>query len=64
MKVSKGSLERSLLWAQQHQLSQSFLLGKMLQLSDHLCGAPLELLQQESLYWGPQNWVHYFGGGS
>ena len=40
------SSEPSLLQAEESHLSQPVLIGKVLQLSDHLCGPPLDLLQQ------------------
>jgi len=42
----KVSPQPSLLQAKQPQLSQPFLITEVLQLSDHLCGPPLDLLQQ------------------
>ncbi|KAK4831900.1 hypothetical protein QYF61_020047 [Mycteria americana] len=42
----KVSPEPSLLQAEQPQLSQPVFIGKVLQLSDHLRGPPLDLLQQ------------------
>ncbi|KAK4831476.1 hypothetical protein QYF61_017724 [Mycteria americana] len=42
----KVSLEPSLLQAEQPQLSQPIFIGEVLQPSDHLCGLPLDSLQQ------------------
>jgi len=39
-------LQPSLLQAEQHQLSQPFLKGELLQPSDQFCGPALDLLQQ------------------
>jgi len=43
---SKVSLQPSLLEAEQPQLSQLFVVGEVLQPLDHLCGPPLDPLQQ------------------
>jgi len=43
-------LEPSLLQAQQPPLSQPFLIGEMLQPSDHFCSPPLDLLQQVHVF--------------
>ena len=43
---SEVSLEPSLLQAKQAQIPQPFFTGEVLQPSDHLCGHPLDLLQQ------------------
>ena len=42
----KVSSELSLLQAEEPQISQPVLTGEVLQTSDHLCGPPLDLLQQ------------------
>ena len=42
----KVSLETSLLQVEEPQLSQPVLIVEVLQLSDHPCGPPLDLLQQ------------------
>jgi len=53
----KVSPRPSLLQAEQSQLSQTFLIGKVFQPSDHLCGPPLDPLQQlrDFLCWGLQS---------
>ena len=54
------SPQPSLLRAEQHQLSQPVFIGVVLQPSDHLCGPPLDLLQQVHVFtsfvkWETQN---------
>ena len=55
------SPEPSLLQTKQFWLPQPFFVVDMHQPSDHLCGPPLDLLQQQCifLYWGPQAWMEY-----
>ena len=46
----KVSLDPSLLQAEQPQLSQPFLVGEVLQPSDHFCGPPPDPLQQVHVF--------------
>ena len=43
-------MKPSLLQAEQPQLSQPFLIGEVLHLSDHFCGPPLDPLQQVHVF--------------
>ena len=43
-KVARKSLRSSLLWTEQHQLSQPLFIGEMFQPSDNFHGLPLDLL--------------------
>ena len=44
------SQETSLFRAEQAQLLKPFFIGKVLQPSEHLCGPPLDLLQQLTFF--------------